>query len=183
MQLDTFSNLVPSCSQPGKIYWLAKVHKENTPPRPVVSMIRTAEYNLAKYLAKIINDAMPTTYMLNLIGYIANQISSFDFQPSHILVSYDAVSLFTNIPLNESINIVCNYAYQQHSPQKYSKKTLKKILQIATGGYFLHRGKPYCKIDGVTMGSPLGPTLVNFFGSFRKSFYGSARCIYACTLF
>ena len=40
MQLDTFSNLVPSGSQPGMIYGLAKVHKENTPLRPVVSMIR-----------------------------------------------------------------------------------------------------------------------------------------------
>ena len=28
MQLDTFDNLVPSGSQPGKIYGLAKAHKE-----------------------------------------------------------------------------------------------------------------------------------------------------------
>ena len=53
MQLDTFSNLVPSGSQPGKIYGLAKVHWEDTPQRPVVSMIRTAQYNLAKYLVKL----------------------------------------------------------------------------------------------------------------------------------
>ena len=52
MQLDTFSNLVPSGSQPGKIYGLAKVNKESTPQRTVVSMIRTAEYNLAIYLVK-----------------------------------------------------------------------------------------------------------------------------------
>ena len=52
MQLDTFSNLVPSGSQPGKIYGLAKVNKESTPLRTVVSMIRTAEYNLAIYLVK-----------------------------------------------------------------------------------------------------------------------------------
>ena len=163
MQLDTFSNLVPSGSQPGKIYGLAKVHRESTPLRPVVSMIRTAEYNLAKYLVEIINDIMPTTYMLNSTGSFVNQISSFDFQPSNVLVSYDVVSLFTNIPWNETIDIVCNYVYQQHSPPKYSKETLKKLLQITTGSYFLHQGKLYCQIDGVTMGSPLGPTLANFF--------------------
>ena len=50
MQLETFRNLVPSGSQPGKIYGLAKVHMEGTPLRPVVSMIRTAEYNLANIL-------------------------------------------------------------------------------------------------------------------------------------
>ena len=116
-------------------------------------MNRTAEYNLAKYLVKIINDAMSTTYMLISTGSFINQISSFDLQPSHVLLSYDVVSLFTNIPLNETTDIVCNYAYQQHSPPKYSKKTIKKLLQIATGGYFLHRGKPCCQIDGVTMGS------------------------------
>ena len=130
----------------------------------------------------MINDVMPTTYMLNSTGSFVSQIYSSDFQPSNVLASYDVVSLFTNIPLNETIDIVCNYEYQQHSPPKYSKETIRKLLQIATGGYFLHRGKPYCQIDGVTMGSPLGPTLANFFCSSRKSVYSSARCIYACTL-
>ena len=66
MQLDTFSNLVPSSSQAGKIYGLAKMHMESTTLKPVVSMIRTAEYNLAKYIAKIMNFA--TTCMLNSTG-------------------------------------------------------------------------------------------------------------------
>ena len=65
--------------------------------------------------------------------------SSFDFKPSHVFVSYDVVSLFTNIPMNETIDIVCNYVYQQHSPPKHSKETFKKLLQIATGGYFIQR--------------------------------------------
>ena len=97
MQHDTFSNLGPSGSQAGKIDGLAKVHKEGTPLRPVVSMIRTAEHNLAKYPVKITNVAMPFTYMLNSTGSVTNQISSFEFKPSHVLVSYDIVSLLTSI--------------------------------------------------------------------------------------
>ena len=104
------------------------MHKGNTPLPPVVSMIRTAEYNLAKYLVGFMSDAMPTTYMLNSTGSFVNQISSYDFKPFHVLVSYDVVSLFTNIPLNETIDIVCNYVCQQHSPTKYSKETFKKLL-------------------------------------------------------
>ena len=118
---------MPSGSQPGKIYGLAKMHEESTPLRPVVSMIRTAEYNLDKYLVKIINDIMPTTYMLNST---VNQIRSFDFQPSNVLISYDVVSLFTNTPLNETIDIVCNYVYQQHSRPKYHKDNFKKLLKF-----------------------------------------------------
>ena len=87
-------------------------------------MIRTAEYNLDKYLVKIINDVMPTTYMLSSTRSFVDQISSFDFLPSHVLVSYDVVSLFTNIPLNETIDIVCNYVYQQHCHQNILRRLL-----------------------------------------------------------
>ena len=38
-----------------------------------------------------------------------------------------------------------------------------KLLQLATEGMFLYRDKLYRQIDGVAMGSPLGPTLANFF--------------------
>ena len=37
------------------------------------------------------------------------------------------------------------------------------MLKHATGGFFLHKGQLYTQVDGVTMGSPLGPTLANFF--------------------
>jgi hypothetical protein len=39
----------------------------------------------------------------------------------------------------------------------------KRMLTLATGGYFMYNGKMYQQVDGVTMGSPLGPTLANFF--------------------
>ena len=73
---------------------------------------------------------MPNTYMLKTTGSFVNQISSFDFKHSHVLVSYDVAYLFTNIPLNETIDIVCIYVYQQYSPPKYSKETFKKLLQL-----------------------------------------------------
>ena len=94
---------------------------------------------------------------------LANQISSTNFKPSHVLVRYDVVSLLTNIPFNETMDIVCNYSYKQHSPPKYSKEAIKKLHQIKTADYFLPRCKLYYQIDGVTIGSPLGPTLANFF--------------------
>ena len=61
----TYLELKPTGSQPGKIYGLCKVHKEGEPLRPVVSMIGTAEYNIAKYLDKIIKPCIPSSHMLN----------------------------------------------------------------------------------------------------------------------
>ena len=77
-----------------------------TPLGSAVSMIGTAEYNLAKFILIIINDAMPTTYMLSSTGSFVDQISSYDFMLYHVLVSYDVASVFTNIPLNETIDVV-----------------------------------------------------------------------------
>ena len=39
-----FNSLTPVGAQPGKIYGMAKVHKEGCPLRPVVSMVNTSEY-------------------------------------------------------------------------------------------------------------------------------------------
>ena len=158
-----YSKLVPSGSQPGKIYGLCKVHKEGEPLRPVVSMLGTAEYNIAKYLDNIIKPCIPSNYMLNSTKGFIETIKSFVFNIQHIVVSYDVVSLFTNIPLKETIDIVTDYVYNSENSPKFEKKDFKKLLEIATGGYFLYQNKLYCQIDGVTMGSPLGPTLANFF--------------------
>ena len=41
-------NITPSGAQPGKLYGMCKVHKADYPLRPVISMINTPEYKLAK---------------------------------------------------------------------------------------------------------------------------------------
>ena len=49
----------------GNVCGLAKVHKEGTPLRPVLSMLGTAEYHLAKYLDSNMNENMPNKYLLD----------------------------------------------------------------------------------------------------------------------
>ena len=48
-------------------------------------------------------------------------------------------------------------------PCTYEKNIFKTVLHIATEGMFIYRDKLYQQIDGVAMGSPLGPTIANFF--------------------
>ena len=158
-----FQTIHPSGSQPGNIYGLCKVHKQDNPLRPVVSMINTAEYQSAKYLENIIKPCIPNKYMLNSTADFLNRIKDFIFKPSQVLVRYDVVSLFTNIPLKQTIDITCDYVYSKDNHPNYPKQTFKRLLEMATGGYFLYRDKLYCQTDGITMGRPLGPTLANMF--------------------
>ena len=43
------------------------------------------------------------------------------------------------------------------------KEVFIKLLRLANQGMFLYKDKLYQQHDGVSMGSPLAPTLANFF--------------------
>ena len=80
-------------------------------------------------------------------------------------MSFDVVSLFTNVPLAETIELIANYIYAKDNPSypKFSKDIFVKIMFKATQGLFMYQDELYQQINGVSMGSPLGPTLANFF--------------------
>ena len=45
-------------------------------------------------------------------------------------------------------------------------------MYMTTQGIFMHNGKFYKQLDEISMGSPLGPTLANFFsGSLEKKIF------------
>jgi hypothetical protein len=80
------------------------------------------------------------------------------------MVSFDVSNLFTNIPLRETIDIAVNKILENNPGFKISKTQLKKLFMFATSQtHFLFNGNIYDQIDGVAMGSPLGPVLANLF--------------------
>ena len=58
---ELFHKLKPSLSKAPHFYGLPKVHKAETPLRPIVSAIGSPAYNLAKFVASIISPLMGTT--------------------------------------------------------------------------------------------------------------------------
>ena len=138
MSVRDFELIYPSGSQPGKMYGLCKVHKPNLPFRPVVSMINTAEYNIAKYLNKIIKPHLPTKHMLDSTGSFLESLKQFDFKPTDLLVSFDVVSLFTNVPLKETIQIIAEKIYQSKEKPNFEKTTFIRLMEIATSGIFMY---------------------------------------------
>ena len=85
------------------------------------------------------------------------------------LVSYDVCSLFTSIPLAETIDIAVDLLFEKNPGFKISKADLRKLFQFAASGtHFMFEGKFYDQIDGVAMGSPLGPVLANLFMGYHE---------------
>ena len=59
--------------------------------RPIVSMVNSLEYNLAKYLIKLIKSSIPVTHSVRSNIEVIEKLKNFEFQKGDYLVSDDVV--------------------------------------------------------------------------------------------
>ncbi|XP_076030866.1 uncharacterized protein LOC143019050 [Oratosquilla oratoria] len=86
--------------------------------------------------------------------------------PTGLIASLDAESLFTNVPVNETINFILDEVYHSnHVPLDIPETLLRKLLEACTteSPFRGPDGKLYRQVDGVAMGSPLGVLFANFY--------------------
>ena len=83
--------------------------------------------------------------------------------------SLDADSLFTSIPIEETIDICTNLLYNNKDIiEGINKSEFKNLLLLATKKSYFIFNILYKQKDGMAMGSPLGPTPANVFLSFYE---------------
>ncbi|XP_058941979.2 uncharacterized protein [Pocillopora verrucosa] len=161
--------LRPKGSRLAHLYGLPKTHKEQLAVRPILSATNTYNYSLAKWLDDKLKPLSCNQYTMTDTFRFADEVRGFEIKNGKILVSYDVTSLFTNVPLEETIQILAEKAFAQdwfnetHS-LNISKADLIDLLRAATKNQlFQFDGALYEQTDGVAMGSPLGPLLANVF--------------------
>ena len=88
------------------------------------------------------------------------------------MISYDVCNLLTNIPLKETIKLALNLIFEKRPEIRIPRKQLTKLLEFAPSRtHFLFNGNYYNQIDGVALGSPLGPTLANLFMGYHEKIW------------
>ena len=85
------------------------------------------------------------------------------FENGYQYISFDVESLFTNVPIKRTVDLIFKRIYRDKLVSFNLKKcTLKKlILDTCTKTVFSFMNKLYQQKDGVSMGSSLGPVLAN----------------------
>ena len=168
---DVFNQLYASGSQPGIMYGLPKVHKSDYPLRPILSAIGTHVYNLSKFLVPLLDHLAYGCKTVKDTFQFVSEITDFENANSYTMASFDVTSLFTNIPLDETINIILDLLFTNENDKfhNFSKPQFKKLLDMAVKeNIFLFNEELFTQTDGVAMGSPLGPTLANIFMSYYE---------------
>ncbi|KAF2896257.1 hypothetical protein ILUMI_09918 [Ignelater luminosus] len=124
-----------------KFYGLPKIHKESVPLRPIVSSIGSPLQLLARYLAKQLQPHAEEveSYVKNASHFV-ELLKKETVQPDHLLVNFDVVSLFTNVPVDETLEII----RRKYKPPDHIIDLTKHCLKNT---YFIYKDQ--------LMGSPL----------------------------
>ena len=120
-------------------------------------------------IQKIISDTSKFKKLNEDPTYNLSQIKNANLSKK-FLVSYEVTSLFTNIPLQETIDIAINLIFNHNPNLSITQKELKKRFLFPTSQtHFIFNSQFYNQIDGIAMSSPLVPVLANIFMGFYES--------------
>ncbi|XP_055714186.1 uncharacterized protein LOC129808437 [Phlebotomus papatasi] len=150
-------------SRTPRIYGLPKIHKTNTPLRPIVSCIKSPTYALSKFLNQLLKP------ISNVGGYnvkdsfeFVERVTSCEVPEGHIMISLDVVSLFPNIPRDLALQIVEECWDAGRITTTIDKKLFLEILKFCLEtSFFTFGDQHYSQMDGMPMGGPLSPIIAD----------------------
>ena len=159
----TYHRIRPNDATTAKFYGLPKIHKENIPLRPIVSLPGSPTYKLSKHLAMTLHPLVKTsTHTVNNANAFLTNIKDLKLEPDEIMISFDVVSLFTSIPLDTAKRITNELLTNHDSWQtrtNLDKDDILELLNLCLSTEFSFQNSYYRQISGTPMGSPLSSFL------------------------
>ena len=110
-------------------------------------------------------DVQCNEYNIKNTTEFSERLNNRSLDDQEITVSYDVSSLFTEVPLDETINHIVEEIYTRNKLRKLGPKHLFKRLlcNVTKNTVFTFNNRLYRQIDGCGMGNPLSPVLANIF--------------------
>ncbi|KAA3679319.1 uncharacterized protein DEA37_0000788 [Paragonimus westermani] len=161
----TYKALKPCGSSTPQLYGLPKTHKSGMPLRPILAMTNSPYHKLARWLVEILTPLKQKfqTHSIKDSFELISDLENINLA-NELMCSIDVQSLFTNVPLHETIDFIGELVEMSHITLPLPNDILREALLLCTENIsFRFLDRCYRQIDGVAMGSPLGPILADFF--------------------
>lgn len=129
----------------------------------MVPNITAPTYHLSKYIATILQENFSSQYNIRDSFSFTEYIRTITIPPDHALVSFDVVSLFTNIPKELMIRSILHRWPDISRGTRINLDLFLEMVELCiNNSYFCFRGKFYQQTFGTAMGSPLSPILADY---------------------
>ena len=125
-----YKNFSPCGSQPARFYGMAKVHKKNsveTYSVNVSSVYHKLSLKIAEWLKKL-----PEANINTKVKDVQTALSALHLD-DEVIVSLDVESLFTNVPVQETISLAANLLYSdENDTPDIDKETFVTLLKMVS---------------------------------------------------
>jgi hypothetical protein len=148
-----YVNLNPSAPT---IKGLIKLHKPDQPIRPIVNWRNAPAYKLSRLLTTKIRQFALLPYAFNVKNSteLIRELKQTPITPTTMFASLDITDMYSNIPCNETKQILKNMLASNMTDHAISSEIINCFEVITKQNYFTHRDKTITQTDGLTMGAP-----------------------------
>ena len=164
----SYKAMYPTGCVPPKFYGLPKIHKPDTPLRPIVSSCGSVTYGVAKELAKILKPLVgKSPHHINSTQDFVEQAKHFKLEAGECLSSYDVSALFTSVPIDPALNVIKDLLVKDNTLKERTVMEVEDIILLLEfclkNTYFSFQGQFYEQVEGAAMGSPVSPIVANLY--------------------
>ena len=160
--------------QPARFFASAKTHKfgnlsdinlTNLKLLPIFDQTGTCYYKTGKVISNYLKPLTKNKFVINNTQDFPAMLNNVPISEDEEDVSFDVESLFTNIPIKDTIDFICEEIYVHKKLEPICNKSIfKKLLyKLTTECAFSVTGKLQKQVGGVSMGGTLSVTLSDRF--------------------
>jgi len=163
---ETYHFLLPSDSpRTPLIYFLKKLHKTPISVRPIVSHINSPTANISAFIDNLLKPIVKEiNHILQNSKQLITEIPSLHLSNQTKLVTLDVVSLYPNIPIEESIQIILTFIEQHNNPTHPPICIINHLLRFVLNyNCFSFANLFFLQVHGIAMGTKLAPNYANLF--------------------
>ena len=147
---------------------LPKIHKPDTPLRPIVSSCGSVTYGVAKELAKILKPLVSKSpHHINSTQDFVEQVKHITLAPWECLSSFDVSALFTSVPIDPALKIIKDLLVKDPTLKDRTVIGIDDIILLLAfclkNTHFSFQGQFFEQVEGAAMGSPVSPIVANLY--------------------